>query len=103
MTDDALLKQIDESTKAFSRHQDDTLRSILQHQCGVHYLQRYLPDIGDHSLTIDAATFRRSVPLFCYDDYVDYINQLADVNNYNVDHDPCHILSVDPLICFFYR
>ncbi|GMI76069.1 hypothetical protein like AT1G48660 [Hibiscus trionum] len=70
MTDDALLKQIDESTKAFSRHQDDTLRSILQHQCGVHYLQRYLPDIGDHSLTIDAATFRRSVPLFCYDDYV---------------------------------
>ncbi|KAE8679617.1 methyl-CpG-binding domain-containing protein 4-like isoform 1 [Hibiscus syriacus] len=102
MTDDALLKQIEESTKDFSRHQADTLRSILQHQRGVHYLQRYLPDIGDRYLPIDAATFRCSVPLSCYDDYVDYINQLANGDNYSDDHDPPHILSVDRLVCFFY-
>ncbi|KAL4324533.1 hypothetical protein GQ457_11G002750 [Hibiscus cannabinus] len=102
MTDDALLKQIEESTKAFSRHQAETLHSILQHQRGVHYLQRYLPDIEDRDLPIDAATFRRSVPLSSYDDYADYINQLADGDNYSDDHDPHHILSVDPLVCFFY-
>ncbi|KAK8998185.1 hypothetical protein V6N11_083579 [Hibiscus sabdariffa] len=88
--------------KAFSHHQADTLRSILQHQRGVHYLQRYLPDVGDHDHPVDAATFRRSVPLSCYDDYADYINQLADGDNYSVDHDPRHILSIDPLDCFFY-
>ncbi|KAK8532546.1 hypothetical protein V6N12_053984 [Hibiscus sabdariffa] len=89
---------------SIEKHLDnaDTLRSILQHQRGVHYLQGYLPDVGDHHHPIDAATFRRSVPLSCYDDYADYINQLADGHNYSVDHDPRHILSVDPLDCFFY-
>ncbi|KAG8486824.1 hypothetical protein CXB51_020322 [Gossypium anomalum] len=104
MTDDALLKQLEESTKDFSRHQAETLRSILQHQRGVRYLQRHLPGAGDHNLLIDAATFRRSVPLSCYDHYADYINQLADGDKCTSDddHDHRHLLSVDPLVCFFY-
>ncbi|KAK5813342.1 putative indole-3-acetic acid-amido synthetase GH3.6 [Gossypium arboreum] len=104
MTDDALLKQLEESTKDFSRHQAETLRSILQHQRGVRYLQRHLPGAGDHNFLIDAATFRLSVPLSCYDDYADYINQLADGDKCTSDddHDHRHLLSVDPLVCFFY-
>ncbi|XP_021279494.1 probable indole-3-acetic acid-amido synthetase GH3.6 [Herrania umbratica] len=97
MADDALLKQLEESTKDAVRHQAETLHSILQHQRGVRYLQRYLSDVDDQNAPIDAATFRRSVPLSCYDDYADYINQLAD----GASSDD-HLLSVDPLVCFFY-
>ncbi|EOX94871.1 hypothetical protein QUC31_004732 [Theobroma cacao] len=97
MADDALLKQLEESTKDAVRHQAETLHSILQHQSGVRYLQRYLSDVDDQNAPIDAATFRRSVPLSSYDDYADYINQLAD----GACSDD-HLLSVDPLVCFFY-
>ncbi|XVE73210.1 hypothetical protein DITRI_Ditri11bG0098900 [Diplodiscus trichospermus] len=102
MADDALLKQLEESTKDVERHQAETLHSILQHQRGVRYLQRYLLDVEDQNAPVDAAAFRRSVPLSCYDDYADYINQLADGDDSTDDHDRHHLLSVDPLVCFFY-
>ncbi|XVF21843.1 hypothetical protein REPUB_Repub12eG0124600 [Reevesia pubescens] len=101
MTDDALLKQLDESTKDVAGHQAETLRSILQHQRLVCYLKRLLSDFEDQNTPIDAATFRRSVPLSCYDDYADYINQLANGGCTN-NHDHQQLLSVDPLVCFFY-
>ncbi|XVF72494.1 hypothetical protein PTKIN_Ptkin12aG0125800 [Pterospermum kingtungense] len=102
MEDDALLRKLEESTKDVARHQAETLHSILQHQRGVRYLQRYLADVEDRNGPIDAATFRRSVPLSCYDDYADFINQLANGDDCSDDRDPNHLLSVDPLVCFFY-
>ncbi|KAJ4823989.1 LOW QUALITY PROTEIN: hypothetical protein Tsubulata_039246, partial [Turnera subulata] len=70
-----------------------TLQSILAHQASVSYLHPYL---SGHLPPIDAATFRRPVPLSSYDDYADHIDTLAN----NPDHPP--VLSVDPLQCFFY-
>ncbi|XWS31633.1 hypothetical protein CRYUN_Cryun23aG0093200 [Craigia yunnanensis] len=102
MADDALLKQLEESTKDVARHQAETLHFILQHQRGVRYLQRHLHDVEDHNAPIEAAIFRRSVPLSCYDDYADYINQLANGDDCSDDRGPHHLLSVDPLVCFFY-
>ncbi|XP_022758134.1 probable indole-3-acetic acid-amido synthetase GH3.6 [Durio zibethinus] len=101
MTDEALLKQLEESTKDIARQQAETLHSILQHQRRVRYLQRYLPDVQDQNAPIHAATFKHFVPLSCYDDYADYISQLAN-GDCTDDHDHHHLLSVDPLLCFFY-
>ncbi|KAJ7972849.1 jasmonic acid-amido synthetase JAR1-like [Quillaja saponaria] len=95
MTDEELITKLEESTKNATHHQLQTLRSILQHNGGVRYLQPYL---GGYNAPIDAATFRNAVPLSCYDDYVDYINQMADCI---ADHDE-PLLSVDPLVCFFH-
>ncbi|KAH0978473.1 hypothetical protein GBA52_028192 [Prunus armeniaca] len=95
MTDDELLLKLDDSTRNATRHQLDTLRSILDQNGTVLYLQPYLPP---HDAPLDAATFRRSVPLSSYDDYADLINQMADSPRHH--HQP--LLSVDPLVCFFY-
>ncbi|KAI9180017.1 hypothetical protein LWI28_000318 [Acer negundo] len=97
MTDEEILSKLEDSTENASLRQLDTLRSILERQAGVRYLQ---PHLSGYSAPIDASTFRRAVPLSCYDDYVDHINQLASGL---VDHDHDKpLLSVDPLVCFFY-
>ncbi|BFG43230.1 hypothetical protein CerSpe_295040 [Prunus speciosa] len=95
MTDDELLIKLDDSTRNATRHQLDTLRSILDQNGTVLYLQPYLPP---HDAPLDAATFRLSVPLSSYDDYADLVNQMADSPRHH--HQP--LLSVDPLLCFFY-
>lgn len=92
MTDEELREKLEESTRNAKHHQLETLRSILHHNGSVRYLQSFSHK-GDPS---DPATFTRVVPLSSYDDYVDYIHQMADGK-----HDP--LLSVDPLLCFFYR
>ncbi|KAJ1433025.1 GH3 family [Sesbania bispinosa] len=94
MTDEELIQKLEESTINAQHHQLETLRSILLHNGKVSYLQSF-KDKGDPA---DPATFTRVVPLSSYEDYVDYINQMADGK-----HDPNHpLLSVDPLLCFFY-
>ncbi|KAF7804790.1 putative indole-3-acetic acid-amido synthetase GH3.6 [Senna tora] len=72
MTDEEVIQKLEDSTVSANLHQ---LRSILHHNGGVRYLQPYLPH---YDAPLDAATFRHAVPLSCYDDYVDYINQMAD-------------------------
>jgi len=97
MTDEEAVQKLEESTKNAQRHQLETLRSILLHNGTVRYLQSFIAK-GD-PLPLDPPTFKRVVPLSSYEDYVDYINQMADGNQ-----DPHHpLLSVDPLLCFFYR
>lgn len=97
MNGETLLRNLDDSTKSTARHQLDTLHSILHRNSGVQYLQPYL---HGYDAPVDASTYRRAVPLSSYDDYVDCINQMADGADRGVD-DP--LLSVDPLVCFFYR
>ncbi|KAL5059519.1 hypothetical protein RYX36_031123 [Vicia faba] len=72
-------------------HQLETLSSILHHNSSSHYLQSFSNN------TLDPSTFSHLVPLSSYEDYVDFIQQMAD-------HLPNHhpLLSVDPLLCFFY-
>uniref|UniRef100_A0A803NR80 Indole-3-acetic acid-amido synthetase GH3.6 n=1 Tax=Cannabis sativa TaxID=3483 RepID=A0A803NR80_CANSA len=95
--DEKLLKKLEDSTKDATRHQHETLQSILEHQGGVRYLQRLLQG---YDAPFDVDTFRRVVPLSTYEDYSDDINRLADGPH---DHDRGQpLLSVDPLICFFY-
>ncbi|KAF4382766.1 hypothetical protein CsatB_005613 [Cannabis sativa] len=95
--DEKLLKKLEDSTKDAMRHQLETLHSILEHQGGVRYLQRLLQG---YDAPFDVDTFRRVVPLSTYEDYSDDINRLADGPH---DHDRGQpLLSVDPLICFFY-
>ncbi|KAJ4839651.1 hypothetical protein Tsubulata_045154 [Turnera subulata] len=94
MTDEEVLQSLEEYTKNAIDHQHRTLRSILAHQAYVSYLRPYF---SGHLPPIDAATFRRLVPLSSYDDYADHINNLA--NHGSVDQYP-PVLSVDPLHCF---
>ncbi|KAM0998320.1 hypothetical protein FF1_008075 [Malus domestica] len=96
MTDDELLTKLDDSTRSATLHQIDALRSILDQNGSVAYLQPYLPP---HDTPPDAAAFRRSVPLSTYDDYAEFINQMADTPHI---HRQQPLLSVDPLLCFFY-
>ncbi|GLT75704.1 hypothetical protein SLA2020_474060 [Shorea laevis] len=95
MTDDEILKMLDGPTSDATRHQHEVLQSILERQGAVRYLR---PHLQAYNAPVDAATFRRAVPLSSYDDYVDHINSIA---NGLVDHDQ-PLLSVDPLVCFFY-
>ncbi|THG04480.1 hypothetical protein TEA_022652 [Camellia sinensis var. sinensis] len=95
MTDDELITKLEETTKDAPRHQLDTLRAILERNAAVRYLHRGYPTPS----AVDAATFRRSVPLSCYDDdYADHILRIADGD----DDDDRPLLSVDSLVCFFY-
>lgn len=96
MTDEDILKKLEDSTKNATRHQLETLQSILERQSGVRYLQPYLSGC---CAPMDAATYKRAVPLSCYDDYADHINQLAGGDHGQNDQP---LLSVDPLVCFFY-
>ncbi|KAL6998367.1 hypothetical protein U1Q18_008493 [Sarracenia purpurea var. burkii] len=98
MTDDAIITKLEETTKDAARHQLQTLRSILERNAVVRYLR---PHLWGHPAPVDAATFRRAVPLSCYDDYADHIQRMAD-GVLSVDDDQA-FLSVDPLVCFFYR
>ncbi|KAK7336709.1 hypothetical protein VNO77_17255 [Canavalia gladiata] len=93
MTNEELLQKLEDFTNNAQHHQLETLSSILLHNATVHYLQTFIAK-GD-SLSLDPSTFKHVVPLSSYEDYVDYINQMADGN-----HHP--LLSVDPLLCFFY-
>ncbi|KAK9280850.1 hypothetical protein L1049_003740 [Liquidambar formosana] len=95
--DEEILKKLEESTKDATRHQLEALQTILERHGGVSYLQSHL---RDYHAPVDAATFRRSVPLSCYDDYADHLSRMAD--GHLDDHDQ-PLLSVDPLLCFFYR
>ena len=94
-SDDDLL--LDNLTRDARRHQLEALYNILQRNAKVRYLQHHLH--AYNMPNIDAATFRRAVPLSTYEDYSDHINRLAN--------DPLHhdmsLLSMDPLDCFFYR
>ncbi|KAI7991130.1 putative indole-3-acetic acid-amido synthetase GH3.6 [Camellia lanceoleosa] len=94
MTDDELITKLEETTKDAPRHQLDTLRAILERNAAVRYLRRRYPTPA----AVDAATFRRSVPLSCYDDdYADHILRIADGSD-----DDRPLLFVDSLVCFFY-
>ncbi|XP_054801318.1 probable indole-3-acetic acid-amido synthetase GH3.6 [Prosopis cineraria] len=95
MTDEELLRKLEDFTKNAQFHQLETLRSILDHNGSVRYLQPYL---RGYDAPVNADTFRRCVPLSCYDDYAAYVNQMANGMN---DRD-APLLSVDPLLCFFY-
>ncbi|KAL4603086.1 hypothetical protein ACB092_10G100800 [Castanea dentata] len=101
--DEEILKKLEDTTKDAACGQLEALRSILEHQSkggGVRYLRPYLQG---YDAPVDANTFRQAVPLSSYEDYVDHIDQMA--NNGPVDHDHDHdqpLLSVDPLICFFF-
>ncbi|XP_057963817.1 probable indole-3-acetic acid-amido synthetase GH3.6 [Malania oleifera] len=95
MTDEEILNKLEESTKDAARLQLKTLFSILERNGGVRYLQPYL---SDYRAPVDAVSYRSAVPLSCYDDYTDHINKMADDRD---DRDQ-PLLSVDPLVCFFY-
>ncbi|CAK9151006.1 unnamed protein product [Ilex paraguariensis] len=88
MTDDEIINNIEDTTMDAGRHQLEALQTILEHNAGVAYLRPYLQG---YPAPIDAATFRRSVPLSSYEDYADHIHQMAD------DDDDQPLLSVDPL------
>ncbi|XP_057718163.1 probable indole-3-acetic acid-amido synthetase GH3.6 [Arachis stenosperma] len=90
--EESIIEKVEEYTKNAGFHQLETLRSILQHNSKVQYLQPFISHL-------DVNTFRTMVPLSSYDDYVDYINQMAEHGKQH--HDP-PLLSVDPLLCFFY-
>lgn len=87
MTDEELLQKLEDLTKNAQHHHLETLRSILLHNGIVHYLQSFKKGSLLH---LDPSTFARVVPLSTYEDYVDYINQMAEGKD-----DP--FLSVDPL------
>lgn len=93
MTDDELLQKLEDLTINAHHHQLETLRSILLHNATVRYLQ---PFFKNAPLPLDHSTFTRLLPLSSYEDYVHYINLMADGKDYP-------FLSVDPLHCFFYR
>ena len=95
-TEEELLAKLEDSTRDAKRLQVEALESIIERHGGVRYLQRHL---RNYDAPIDVATFRRVVPLSTYEDYSDDINRLADGPP---DQDQ-PLLSVDPLVCFFYR
>ncbi|XP_010279228.1 PREDICTED: probable indole-3-acetic acid-amido synthetase GH3.6 [Nelumbo nucifera] len=92
MTDEEILRKLEDCTREAPRLQLETLQTILEHNGGVSYLRPYL-----QNALIDDKTFRRFVPISSYDDYAPLINRMAD----GADDHPS-LLSVDPLICFFY-
>lgn len=98
MSDDDVVNNLQDIFKDAERHQHETLRAILERNGGVSYLQPYL---GGYDAPVDAAAFRRDVPISCYDDYADLIGKLADGDL--IDDHALPLLSVDPLLCFFYR
>ncbi|KAF8394477.1 hypothetical protein HHK36_020685 [Tetracentron sinense] len=99
MTDEEILNKLEECTKDAKHLQLQTLQTILERNGCVRYLQ---PHLRGYSAPVDADTFRRVVPLSSYDDYADSINCLADGCSDHDDDDDPPILSVDPLVCFFY-
>lgn len=94
-----IIKKLEDITRDAARHQSETLRYILDHNGGVSYLRRYL---GSYNEPVDADTFRTAVPLSRYEDYADYINKMADGVLTDENDGGRPLLSVDPLICFFY-
>ncbi|GMH02660.1 hypothetical protein Nepgr_004499 [Nepenthes gracilis] len=99
MEDEEILKKLEDTTVDATRRQLETLKTILEHNGGVRYLQ---PFLGQSDAPVDAEAFRRLVPLSTYDDYADHINRMADGADHYEDNDyHGHILSVDPLVCFF--
>lgn len=107
--DEEILQKLEGTTKDATCRQLEALSSILEHQSkgggggGVRYLRPYLQG---YDAPVDANTFRQAVPLSSYEDYVDHINQMANNGPVDHDHDRDHdqpLLSVDPLICFFFR
>ncbi|XP_020213511.1 probable indole-3-acetic acid-amido synthetase GH3.6 [Cajanus cajan] len=88
MTGEELIQKLEDLTKNAQHHQLETLRSILLHNGNVRYLQPF-------KAPLHPSTFTRLVPLSSYQDYVDFINLMAEGKD-----DP--FLSVDPLLCFFY-
>lgn len=94
MAESEVLRRLEESTGDARRVQVEALRSILEANADAAYLQRYLA--GHLPDTLDAAAFRRLVPLSSYDDYTDIIARIAD------GVEPPSSLSLDPLLCFFY-
>ncbi|KAL0435796.1 UNVERIFIED_CONTAM: putative indole-3-acetic acid-amido synthetase GH3.6 [Sesamum radiatum] len=97
MNDDQVIDKLEDSFLDATRRQLETLSTILERNGGVSYLQPYL---RGYNAPVDAATFRSVVPLSCYDDYADHISKLAD-GVLEDDHGQ-PLLSVDPLLCFFY-
>ncbi|KAG8389399.1 hypothetical protein BUALT_Bualt02G0225200 [Buddleja alternifolia] len=98
-TDDDVIEKLEHTFEDATRHQVETLEAILERNGGVSYLHPYLG--GYDEPPVDAATFRRSVPLSCYDNYYDHISKLAD--GVLCDDRGQPLLSVDQLLCFFYR
>ncbi|GAB4841190.1 hypothetical protein Ancab_021934 [Ancistrocladus abbreviatus] len=98
MEGEEILKKLEGTTVDATRHQLETLNTILKRNGGVRYLQPYLRD--SHG-PLDARTFRRIVPLSTYDDYADHINRMADGADLDENGDHLPLLSVDPLVCFF--
>ncbi|KAK4418221.1 putative indole-3-acetic acid-amido synthetase GH3.6 [Sesamum alatum] len=97
MTDVDVIEKLEDTFRDAMRRQLETLSTILERNGGVSYLQPYL---RGYKTPLDAATFRSAVPLSCYDDYADHISKLAD-GVLRDDHGQ-PLLSVDPLLCFFY-
>ncbi|XP_039126770.1 probable indole-3-acetic acid-amido synthetase GH3.6 [Dioscorea cayenensis subsp. rotundata] len=93
---DGVLIRFEEATRDAHRLQLQTLRTILECNATVDYLQRHLPGcslgVGDEAVS----SFRRLIPLSSYDDYADLIQRIADGSE-----SPA-ALSLDPLLCFFY-
>ncbi|KAL3531389.1 hypothetical protein ACH5RR_010711 [Cinchona calisaya] len=99
MSDDEIIKKLEETTMNAVQLQRETLAIILERNGGVSYLQPYLQ--GYNAPVISAATFRRLVPLSSYEDYADYINRLADGVLDDDNGQP--LMSFDNLLYFFYR
>lgn len=92
--DEKILKELEYATEHAYELQLETLQSILDRTAtGASYLAPFF--LGQGGPT-DPDSFRRLVPISSYDDYVSPILAMAD-------GDDRPILSVDPLICFFYR
>ncbi|XP_058077880.1 probable indole-3-acetic acid-amido synthetase GH3.6 [Magnolia sinica] len=92
MSEEAILKRLEDSTRYAVEEQIRTLQTILDHNGGARYLASHFQGYNG---PLNADSFRRFVPISSYDDYVGPIQALAD-------GDDRPILSVDPLICFFY-
>eukprot|EP00262_Sarcandra_glabra_P007506 TRINITY_DN20364_c0_g1_i1.p1 TRINITY_DN20364_c0_g1~~TRINITY_DN20364_c0_g1_i1.p1 ORF type:complete len:659 (+),score=50.67 TRINITY_DN20364_c0_g1_i1:248-1978(+) len=96
MTDEAVLSKLEECTRDANRLQLETLQTIIERNGCARYLQ---PHFLGYDGPIDCESFKRLVPISSYEDYADHIGRLADGHD---DDDDLPILSVDPLLCFFY-
>ncbi|CAL5193594.1 unnamed protein product [Lathyrus oleraceus] len=94
MTGSELIQKIQDLTMNAKHNQLETLHSILLHNSSSHYLQSF----SNNNTPLDPSTFTTLVPLSSYEDYLDFIQQMAD--HHPTNHHP--LLSVDPLLCFFY-